>query len=67
MAEVGPQIVVESSNARGGCDAIQGSGRSDAARAEGGAVVIQPAGSSTRPPYDGAQTLAASGSPETAA
>ena len=30
-------------------------------------VVIRPEGSSTRPPHDGEQTLAASGSPETAA
>ena len=29
-------------------------------------LVIQPEGSSTRLPHDGAQTLAASGSPETA-
>ena len=34
-AAVVPLIVVEVANARGGCDAIQGSGRSDAARAEG--------------------------------
>ena len=66
-AAVLPLIVVVVANARVAVTRYKA--RADPMRPEprAGAVVIQPEGSSTRPPYDGAANWAASGSPETAA